>query len=60
MLKLCKLMSCNQARDQREAKNYILVLEIDYFKKPGVHMNCNGRRRSAMDESQIPHRSVSI
>ena len=28
MLKLCKLSSRDRARDLREAKNYILVLEL--------------------------------
>ena len=30
------------------------------FLKPGSHMICYGRRPSAIDESQIPHTSVSI
>ena len=31
MLRLCKLRSCDQARDPQEAKNSILVLEMAFY-----------------------------
>ena len=36
----------------------VTINPAGFILKPGVHMICNGRRPSAMDELQIPHRSV--